>query len=390
MTALLTIIALLLIFSIVVFIHEFGHFAAAKLSGVHVEEFSIGFGRKLFSKVYKGTDYQIRAIPLGGYVKLEGEERTDKDGKSKDSSFQEKSFPIKFFVFIAGIVMNIILAIVVFTIYLPSIDYKVELVDLVDHSFAGTESVESLYPMVILDFAEESAAREAGLQIEDRIVQVEGEYFQSVEEFQDLLYQNRGSTVEIGVYNIEVKEVLYTSVDLPEKEEAIMGVSITYFDYPFYLIEYRNNIVSAIAHTYNMFTYQFPAIGSLINRSFEESDPSYAAQSVNGVVGVSAVVNAFIIQEQFLMLLNLVGLISISLALFNILPIPILDGGQIAISALESIRGRKFSTKVIEMINFGSFVFVIILTIAITLKDIWQFEVVQSLIDNVRKIFGIY
>src|SRR5260221_13647235 len=129
----LTVFFLILIVGVLVFVHELGHFLAAKLSGVTVNEFAIGFGPKLFSKTLKGTKYAINLLPLGGYVQLEGENED-----IGPNSFKNKRFRVKAFVLLAGVFMNLLLAVILLGFYLNSNGYRFAVPKLVEFTFSGT------------------------------------------------------------------------------------------------------------------------------------------------------------------------------------------------------------------------------------------------------------
>jgi regulator of sigma E protease len=220
-------------------------------------------------------------------------------------------------------------------------------------------------------------------------VAIEGVKFQKLSEFRTLLEANAGKETQIGLFDLESHTHRQITVRLSEDKESLLGVSISPPQYSYYIIDYPQNILSAVAHTYNVAAYQFPALFSLISRSVAESDPSYAAQSVGGVVSVSAVVNELVIAKQFMQLINLTALISVSLATVNILPLPVLDGGQLLLAIIEKIKGSKFGLKTVERINMISFGFIILLFVSITLKDLVQFQIFTQIGDFIRKVLSL-
>lgn len=384
MSTIITILLLLIVFSLLVFVHELGHFLAAKLTKVPVEEFALGFGPKLWSKEFKGTLYRFNLIPLGGYVKLFGEE--DRNLPSQNA-FGNKRFREKFVVLIAGVFMNVLLAIALFAIYLPISNYRTQIVKIADFEFRG--AVTNSYFPIIITRVEQGSPADGKLSTDEAIIGLSGERIKDYEQFKSILAKNAGKSIPVEVINLKNSEISKVEVKLRTGTDGLLGIGVSLSQYPFYDIAYPNSITSAIWHTYNMAAYQVPAIGELISKSVRESDPSYAAQSVSGIIGVSAVVGELVAAEQFWQIVNLAALISLSLALVNLLPLPILDGGQILIAFIERIRRKKLGERTIGIVNSVSLVFIVALTIVISLKDLWQFNALGNIMESVRKVLGI-
>ena len=381
MTAILTTISLILIFGLLVFVHELGHFVAAKLVGVKVEEFSLGFGPKLVGIKRGETEYMIKYLPLGGYVKLEGEERDANRG------FHNRALWQKAVVLLAGVTMNVLLAVFLLALYLPGVDYSVQIVNLVEYDFVGAESVNRYYPIYVGEIQAGSAAAANGINTGDLIVSVEGQKFSSEGEFKEVLAVNAGEIVQVDLF--KAGDTRITSIEAELDSEGKLGVAYAPPRYGLYVVNYPNNITAAISHTLNLFGYQVPAISSLVNRSIVESDPSHAGNSVSGFVGVSAAVNQFVEASDFIGLVNLAAVISISLALVNLLPLPILDGGQLLLVIIESGRGKRFSEESIGKVSIISFVVIMALSLLITIKDVVQFDVISSVLNSFRNGVGI-
>lgn len=384
MSAVLTIILLVAVFCLLVFVHELGHFLAAKAVKIPVEEFALGFGPKLWSKRYKGTVYRLNIIPLGGYVKLFGE---GDQSQADKNAFGNKRFREKFLVLVAGVCMNLILAALLFAIYLPASGFRTQVVKITDFNFLLANT--SAYYPVVVTLVEPGGPSASKLNVGDAIIGLGGERFSNYEQFKSILANNAGNSLLVETIDLVSGEISQKEVNLRKGTEALLGIGISLSQYEFYDLSYPASIVSALAHTYNMAAYQLPAISELIGRSLRESDPSYAAQSVSGVVGVSAVVGELVAAEQFLQIVNLSALISLSLALVNLLPLPILDGGQVVLAAVERLRRRKISERVLGFVNSASLIFIILLTVAITLKDLWQFNALGNIVESVRKVLGI-
>ncbi len=471
MTFLISVFLFILILGVLVFIHELGHFLAAKISKIPVKEFAIGFGPILFSKKIRETQYRIRALPLGGFVSLEGEHDADEN----PMGFRNRSFPIKFFVLIAGIVMNFIGAIILLAIFLGTNNNVFIVPKLTNFEFSNVENQYEFFPIQVFNLEEDRGWD--NLNEDEIIVEIDGVKIDSIGTFQNLVDQNRGSTINVTTLNIE-------TLDLTEKEigiggfvednilpievinvsetsrsngilfegERIIGINDNFFndsgdfldtlnevagttaifsfidesntitereievgepdengsilevvfiydegleyaplsvsDRETFFIKYNSNIFAPISITYDVSIYQLKAIGSLLAESFETGDFEEVSQSVGGPIAVGNVVGEVVRFELFETLIPLTAFISLSLAIFNVLPIPALDGGQIALAAIEAIRRKNIPDEIVNKINFAGFAFLIFLSILIFAKDIIQFEVISGILDQVRNVLG--
>lgn len=470
----LTLILFFFIIGILVFVHEFGHFAAAKLTGVPVNEFAIGFGPILFEKKYGATRYQFRLIPLGGFVSLEGEE----DANSPEG-FRNQRYLVKVAILLGGIFMNIVFAILILFVYLNVTDWKMLLPTLSNHSFSNTDVVEDYHPIGVYDISEldygweNLEPGEAIIEIEGQKVETsqdvvglikdrygeevrvtvldtqkpevfekeitigglyEGKYlplivssiledsevrdnfkegeivvtvddvaFKSFDEFQTLLEDNQGQLVRFGFQKPDNDEITYREIEIPMKNEetgAILGISF-FVDYgiffdeildltdnTFTYFEFNRSIITPTTLSYDLVVYQIDGLASLVSDAFSSGDFSEVGQSVGSPVAVGASVNQIVVVGNFTFLLFLAGLISLSLAMFNILPIPALDGGQVALVTVEKLRGQKFSEDTIQKINASGFIFLMGLSVLLIAKDIAQFGVIGDIFDTFQGILG--
>lgn len=222
MTFLLTIFFFIIIIGFLVFIHELGHFTAAKLTGVGVKEFAIGFGRKIYSHRFRGTDYRLNLIPFGGYVQLEGEEEDSGPG-----SFRTKPYYAKFLVLTAGVLMNLIFAVIFLTFFLSSQNYRFVIPKYTDYQFSNTKSQFEYFPFTVLEVKENSEWAKS-LEVNDKIVGINGELFDSSDDFSNALdkYQDQVVTlslVNLDNFRLEEKE---TTIKLTN-EEGIFPVKIS-------------------------------------------------------------------------------------------------------------------------------------------------------------------
>ncbi|BCX13829.1 MAG: zinc metalloprotease [Candidatus Dojkabacteria bacterium] len=202
MTFFITTTITLLIISFLVFIHEFGHFAAARLTGVKVKEFSIGFGKSIFQFVKGETKYKIGIVPLGGYVQLEGEQ-----SDTGPDSFRSKPYLSKFFILVAGVLMNLLFAVVFFAISLSSSNYRFVVPKFGDFQFSNVEKVIDAYPVTFADISPNSPIAAYWDQDELTIISINNQRFENYQQFKDLFDQNIGKIVQVEAIDLENFEI---------------------------------------------------------------------------------------------------------------------------------------------------------------------------------------
>ncbi len=364
----ITIIITLLILTFIVAIHEFGHFAAAKIFKMDVKEFSIGFGKIIFQKFYRGTNYSIRLIPLGGFVELEGEHSSE-----NPNSFRNHPYHEKLVVMVAGVFMNLVLAVVLLSGYLAATGYKFPITKLTNYDFSSVDSQAVYSPITIVDVAEASPVKGL-LSAGDIIVKANGIAFAKYEEFFSILENNQGKSIPITLVNIDTFETQEIRVEVPFKAEngSILQVSLNSSDQPAYFLKYKPTVISGFAMTYDIFVYQIKALGGIFRNAFSSGNYNEVAKSVGGIVQVAGTVNSIVNISDYSFLVALTAFISISLAFFNILPIPALDGGQVLIITIEKFIKRKLSDKTVGIITTIGFSLLILLAVIVTFKDVIQ------------------
>ena len=363
-----SIVVTLVVLTIIVAVHEFGHFAAAKLFKMDVREFSIGFGKVLFQKFYKGTNYAYRLFPLGGFVELEGE----LDSISPNS-FRNRPYHQKVIVLSAGVIMNLVLAFVLLAGYLSATGYKFPIPKLTDYNFSNVETQNVYAPVTITSIDEQSPVKGI-FKVGDTIVQVDGKNFASYTEFFKILEESQGKQVSVTLLDIETFSTIDINLTVPQKSEngGILQVNLYPSDQPTYFLKYKANILSGAAMTYDIFFYQIKALGDIFSNAFSSGNYQQVSNSVGGIVQVAGTVNSVVALNEYSFLVALTAFISISLAFFNILPIPALDGGHILIITIEKLTRRKLSDKVVNAVTTAGFALMILLFIVVTFKDVLQ------------------
>ena len=333
----MTIIAAILLFGVIVFIHELGHFLFAKKAGVRIHEFAIGMGPKLFSTTKGETKYSIRLLPLGGYVSMEGE-----DGESKDpNSFGQKSILQRASILFAGPFFNIVFAAI---LLIPVFMY------------IGSPTNSNVLGAVI----ENTPAQIAGLQANDKIIEVNKIKTNTWEDVVEKLHSSGGKEVNIKVErNSKIKEFNLT----PQKNEQgnyVIGIA------PSYERNVFTSIAKAFTVTIEMIKQMFIFLGQLITGTV----PGGAANSVAGPVGVIGIVSDAA-KTGIPNLMYIASMLSLNLGILNLLPIPALDGGRLLMIGIEGIRGgKKLDPSKEAAIHMVGFALLMGFMVFITYKDI--------------------
>jgi len=350
-----TTIVFFLLLGILVFVHELGHFIAARMSGMKVEEFAFGFPPTLWSRKRKGTKYMINLFPIGGYVKILGE-----DGDSRDkNAFGNKSIRARIFVLVAGVTMNFILAflaiMVLFWSGLPSLVSTPE-------KYNG-KIVEGSGGLYIESISKDSLAQKYEFKTGDTIVSVDGVNAPRIGDLREQIAKNKGGKLAIELKRgnkvlkkeIEIGDNSVLGVGLIEK---IFHVSYTWWKVPYYaLIETGKTILAATVAIISFFK----------NLIITHAVPVDVVGPI-GLFGITSVA----IKLGFGYVLMLLILLTINLGIINILPFPALDGGRLVFIIVEKIRGKKVAEHIEDIINIVGFWLLIILMILIAVRDVMR------------------
>ena len=433
-----TILSFVFVLGVLIFVHELGHFVMARRIGVRVLTFSLGFGPKLLKFKRGDTEYCVSAIPLGGYVKMAGENPEDTRTGASDE-FMSKTKWQRFQVLVMGPVMNILLAIVVMAIVL----YQGAPVPAYDQ-----------HPVVIGGFAQQSVARDAGLQIGDRIVALDGERVDDWEDFYMAIVPkgNRQVTLRIDRNGTQIEKQLtpaaegkfemgeigiipilnpqVTSVIPGEaadaaglrKEDVVLAAAgeqnvsndrlIALFkanrDKPVPLTIRRQGEILQVEVTPRLSGDVVRVGATLSSAEFRYADPTpwqavklSVAQNwewtqlilktlkglftrdtpMNQLVGPVGIaeMSGGAAQAGWLALFSFMAMISLNLGLVNLMPIPVLDGGHILILALEGVSRRDFSMRVKEKMLLVGFVLLLTLMVTVIYNDLARVEWIQKL-----------
>lgn len=375
---------LAIIIGLVIFIHEFGHFIAAKLTGIKVEEFAFGFWKSIVSKKVGDTLYRVNIIPFGGYVKLLGEEESSKDPKS----FSVKPFLTRSIVIVAGVVMNFILAGFIFYIILIAKDYEIYLPRISDYKFLGS-NVEIQNKPIVENIIEDTPASDAGFPKDVVIWSVDEVEIKDLDDLLNYLSEHEGEEIAIKVLTLDgAWQVVRVTPSQTGKEGVLLGVEFYDVIASFYKLDYgRNKGLAGILHTLNFSGYTLDIFKELIAISFRERSVEPVSEGVSGIIGVADRVLDLVKVGDVLEILNLAAGVNLSVAIINLLPIPALDGGFLLFMAIERVRGKKMAKKYEEWATKIGLVFLIGLAVLVTVKDVVQFDIIPRIFDWIKNLF---
>jgi regulator of sigma E protease len=350
LSALFIILKIIIAFSLLILIHEFGHFIVAKKSGVWVVEFGLGLPPRIFGKKIGETIYSINALPIGGFVKLHGETYGE-EVKYPDRAFTKKSKLTKIAITLAGIVMNFVLAVICFGIlfFVTGIPGKNDL--------------------VITDISANSPAQKAQIMKKDVIQKINGKEVVSDQEFITEIQNNKGKEISLVVKrNNELISFNLTPRENPPAGEGALGVSFVQIQETYYPPLVERPFVSAwwgIKQTADISKAVVFGLGS----TAQTVSTGQAPKDLHGIVDIIAIMKR-IAELGTLQLIAYIGLFSVNLAIVNIIPFPPLDGSRIALVIVEWITRKKMSAKLEERIYLIGFIVLIGLTILMTTKEL--------------------
>lgn len=343
----LYILLALLIFGFLIFIHEGGHFIAARICGVTVNEFAIGMGPKIFSWTSKksGTHYRIRLLPIGGFVNMEGEE----ENSESEGAFCNKSVPKRMFIIIAGALMNILLGFILMFVIVVS-------------------QKDGLASTKVAIFNDNALSSEK-IMVGDTVLKVDGT---RVHTGYELLYEVQNSAyepIEVVVLR-DGEKVVLNDVTFPTYEYSgvLMG------DCDFRVFAEEDTFGNIMKHS---FYRSVSTVKMIYDSLFNLITGKYGMDAISGPVGVTQVIGETVESVSDMganavisTVLSMVTLISINLGVFNLIPFPALDGGQFLFLIIEGIRRKPVDKRIQGYINFAGIMLLFALMAIVTLKDI--------------------
>lgn len=374
---LLTIITFIIVLSILVFAHELGHFMMARRFGVKAEEFGFGFPPRAFG-IYKntegrwkyvfggkevtdcpGTVYSINWLPLGGFVKIKGE---NGDKENELDSFACRPVWQRAIMLSAGVVMNVILAMVLiifgFMVGLPqALDQGVD-----PRAFVREQKIQ------IVEVIKSSPAESAGLQIGDTILSIDNQQFASFSELQKYVGSKTGQQLDYKIKRgRDALNEKITPMVIKETGQGGIGVAISetgVVSYPWYLAIWQG-LITTVSLVWAIISAFYALIKGLIFGQGVSAD-------LAGPVGIAAITGQ-VARMGFIYLMQFTALLSINLAVINFFPFPALDGGRILFLIIEKIKGAPVKKEIEGAIHNVGFALLMVLVLLVTLKDVSRF-----------------
>ena len=369
-----------LILSIVVLAHEFGHFFAAKKTGVRVEEFGLGLPPRIWGKKFGETLYSINLLPFGGFNKLTGEDLVEGEGedaiKDDPHSFAVKSPLQRGIILIAGVFMNMALAVAIFYVILASNNFEsFKLPLFFDYEFKFGQA--NIMGTVVSDIMQDSPAANSGVALGEALVSINGEDVNNTSDVRRVLESYYGESVEVKLIDLtdqtkQTYRLLNITPAFDDDGCPYLGVYLT----EAVSLSYQKPLEKTFAgflHAYNMLDYSIDALSEIFAFSIETKDISPVSQSVSGPVGIYNVVKVLVDQggiSVWKTILDYMALMSLSLAFINMLPLPALDGGRFLLVVIEGVFKKKLSPKVEARIHQIGMMFLLTLLVLITVKDL--------------------
>lgn len=330
----LTIIAAIIVFGILVSLHELGHMAAAKSVGIRVNQFALGMGPPIFKKKKGETEYSIRLFPLGGYVKLEGEDEDSSD----ERSFNNKSIPARIFVLASGSLMNLIFAIVILIFLVFMMGFPVN-------------EIEEVIPG--------NPAEMAGLQKGDVILEIEGQPIDSWQDVLNAIGKTTKDEIQITIERNNEIQSFTSKVKIDENGRRSIGVAA----------HLEHSLLKSITEGFKL---AFAMIGLMLEFIIGLFRGQSSTADVVGPVGVFHLVGEAA-RMGLVSVISFTAMISMNLGIVNLLPFPALDGGRLIILIAQGITGKRIDPDKEGYIHFIGFVILIGLTLLVTFRDIERF-----------------
>lgn len=328
----MTIIVAILVFAVIVVVHEFGHFAVAKLSGIKVDEFAVGMGPKILGIEKGETLYSLRALPIGGYCKMTGEDEASSD----ERAFNNKPILNRLGVVFFGPLMNLVLAILIFSLVIIQVP-------------------------LISEAMPDKPAQKAGMMKGDRIVKINQTQIQTWEQVKNIISKGEGIELNIMVENNgKIRNLHITPIVEQGSQDAIIGIRPSF---KISGLSLKEGVKSTLNITISMLDY-------LMQLIFGKT----STQDLVGPVGIIVYLNEAA-KSGIIQIIYFTAILSLNLAIINLLPLPALDGGRIIFLLLEGIRRKPVNPEKEGLVHFIGFVMLMMLSLIIAYRDLIKFNI---------------
>ncbi|MHB8362359.1 MAG: M50 family metallopeptidase [Patescibacteria group bacterium] len=382
-TGIITFFIFIILLSVLVIIHEWGHMFVAKKRGVVVKTFAVGFGKKIYSRKKNGIEYKINLLPFGGYVSLLGD---DDFNSTEEGSLPQATALSKFLITVAGAFMNFLLALVFLFIFLIVVNFKFYYSNIIPNfNFAyGTNVNNVIFSAVPKDTT--SSALKDKLTNNYILLSIDGKKINNAIQVEKIVDHNRGKTLTFkyqvvkslnlfGVTLGKVQEKTLIDRKTYPKFSGPVGISllqISHIEFPTIV----SKISAIVTFPYDLMQLTFTGLGYLIHQAVIHNNSSIITTQVAGPVGIYMYTNILFQSDGVAGLLFIFGIISLSLSIMNLLPIPPLDGFYVLLAILEGIFKFKPNAKFLYYVSIIGITFFIILMVLVTLNDLVNFKII--------------
>lgn len=348
-----TIVSTVVVLGVLIFIHELGHFLAARKLGVTVLRFSLGFGPRVVGFQRGETDYCLSLVPLGGYVKMLGEDREEEvEASDRERSFSHQSVKKRLAIVVAGPLANVVLGVVLFTVVFAVYGFP----------RLNTE---------IGTVAADSPAARAGLQPKDKVLEINGRKLQSWDDLSQTIQREGLKPLEIVVERAEQRLSFHVTPEIREVknifgeplQRPVIGITAS-GSFEVEKVHPLLAVFYSLKQTWSLTKLFFLTIVKLVQRVLP-------METLGGPILIAQMAGQQA-QEGLMNFLHFMGLISINLAVLNLLPIPVLDGGHVFFFIIEAVRRRPLSVRQLEMAQKVGMAVLIALMVFVFYNDIMR------------------
>jgi regulator of sigma E protease len=343
---LLTIVSFAFVFTVITLVHEFGHLCFAKLNGIAVPEFGIGFGPTIYQFSRNETTYKLCLLPILGYVKIAGLDADDEDEKNipDDKKFQFKPVWLKFSPILSGALLNILLGALVFSVVFM---------------FSGVPAGTSNELAAISPGSE---AAKVGLKAGDKLLAINGKLYDKAEEAVDFIHKNPNKQLSLTIERSGKKLAIKATPTLNAKQKiGLIGFQLKAIYRP----------VGPIQAVYHGFTETGKLCLVILTIFVQLVTGRLSLFDLAGPVGIAQVTGQYA-QHGFLSLLNFLAFFSINVGVLNLLPLPALDGGRVVFLLIEAIRGKPIDLKRENQFHAVGMVLLLTLMAVLTVNDVFR------------------
>lgn len=336
------ILAALLFFGIIIMTHELGHFTFAKIFKVKINEFAIGMGPAIFKKKKGETDYSVRALPIGGYVAMEGEEEESAD----ENSFNKKPAWQRAIIIVAGAAVNLLTGLIIMAVILSTSD------------LIGTPSITA--------FADSASSNKNGLMLGDKIVAINGDKVYTEYDLSFFMMRDKDAVID---FVVERSDELVSVKSVKFDTREVEGQTAIVYDFSILGVEpsFSSVLKYSFLNSFSVARIVWISLFDIVTMNFSLNDLSGPIGTVDIIADTT---QTAVSTMDFSSLLTIMAFIAINVGVFNLIPFPALDGGRFVLIIFEAVTNKKMPQKVETAINSAGLALLLGLMAVVTINDI--------------------